>query len=256
MAFSLDLKPHPGPGGPLSWARVPWDSDALGLEVFEIRFEDDAVAVERHLPSLLPQLRGLVVARVAVGQARVARVLSAHGFYAIETTFELSLPLARRDSAKPVRFPAGFQLREAVASDREPIVEIARRAFDNDRYHLEPSIASARADARMAGWVERALDEGDPVFVLADREGRALGFFHVRPDAEGGLDLSLAAVAPELKRVGLGPLLYAAVLDEGRDRGFRTAYTRIAAQNLDVLNVYAHLGFQFLRSLMCFHRPA
>lgn len=236
---------------------MPWDSDALGLEVHEIRCSGDAAAVSGALPGLLEQLGSdLVFCRLAIGEVELARALGARGFYAVESSFELTLPLARRSAAPPVRFPRGVALRAAAEGDLDAIAAIAREAFSTDRYHLEPAVPAGRASARMEGWVRRAFADRDPVFVLADDRGRTLGFFHVRPGAEEAVDLSLAAVAPALRGSGLGPLLYAAVLDECRDRGFRSAHTRIAAQNLEVLNLYAHLGFAFLRSLLCFHRPA
>lgn len=258
MSFALDLRAHPEPGGPLAWARVPWDSDALGLEVFEIRCEGEADAVGDALPGLLDELRTegpqLAVSRVAIGRTALARVLGVNGFHAVESSFELSLPLARR-AGQTTRLPRGIALRPAREEDRAAVAAIALEAFHSDRYHLEPSVAPERASARMATWVQRAFDAGEPVFVLADAGERTLGFFHVRPDADGDVDLSLAAVAADFRRVGLGPLLYSAVLDECHRRGHRAAHTRIAAQNLDVLNLYAHLGFQFLRAWMAFHRP-
>jgi L-amino acid N-acyltransferase YncA len=260
VAFALDLRPHPAPGGPLAWARVPWDSDALGLEVFELRCEGEADAVAGALPSLLADLdaRGahLAVARVPIGATALARVLGAAGFSAVEASFELSLPLRRRASAPPVRFPAGLLLRDATPADEDAVAAIAREAFANDRYHLEPAVDPERASDRFEGWVRRAFADGDAVLVLVDDRDRTIGFFHVRPDAGGDVDLSLAAVAAQFRQAGVGPLLYAAVLDLLRERGHRTAHTRIAAQNLDVLNVYAHLGFAFTRSLICLHRPS
>jgi L-amino acid N-acyltransferase YncA len=257
VGFTLDLRPHPAPGGPLLWARVPWDSDALGIEVFEIRCQGDAEAVAAALPGLLDDLGSeqpqLVVARLPIGETALAGVLSSNGFYVVEASFELSLPLARR--RPPVHFPDGIALRLAVDSDRAAVTAIAREAFDNDRYHLEPSVPSERASARMATWVERALDAGESVFVLVDERDRVLGFFLVRPDAGGDVDLSLAALGADFRRAGLGRLLYAAVLDECRARGHRSAYTRVAAQNLEGLSLFVHLGFRLLRPELCFHRP-
>lgn len=257
MSFELDLREHPGPGGPLRWARVPWDSDALGMEIVELRCEGEPDAVATALGSLLGRLDAdgphLAFARLAVGDVARAQALAAAGFHPVETSFELSLPLARRANAAAVRFPGGLVLRPALEADRDAVVAIARTAFGDDRYHLDPAVPDERADERFAVWVQRAFAAGEPVFVLAGEDGRVIGFFHVREDG-ADVDLSLAAVHADVRRAGLGPLLYAAMLDECRARGHRAAHTRIAAQNLDVLNVYVHLGFQFLRAWLCLHR--
>lgn len=259
MSFTLDLRPFPGPAaGPLAWARVPWDSDTLGIEIVEVRIEGDDEAVIDALPGLLETLdaggRHLAFVRVEIGRTAVAAACTDAGFHPVETSFELSLPLRRRASAPPVRFPGGLRLRPATADDHAQIVDIARGAFHNDRYHLEPAIDPARADERFALWVQRAFDAGEPVHVLAPEDERVAGFFHLRPGAGDAVDLSLAALRPDLRGSGLGPLLYAAVLSACHEEGSQTAFTRIAAQNLDVLNVYAQLGFQFLRTWTCLHR--
>lgn len=248
MSFTLDLQRT----GSIEWARVPWDSDTLGRDIYDVRIDDSA----DDLPSLLQEFAEpyLAFTRIPLDATPLARALTAAGFYPVETSFELSLPLARRRNAKPTRFPGAITLRPGTDADRDAVADIARGAFTDDRYHVDPAIDDARADERMVQWTTRAFDAGEPVHVLAAEDDRVLGFFHVRPLENGDVDLSLAAVHPDVRGIGVGPLLYAAVLDACRDAGHRAAVTRISADNLDVLNVYVHLGFTFLRTWSCLHR--
>lgn len=259
MAFRLEFRPAGDPPV-LAIAEVPWDSEALGLSIWEIRCEGDAASVGRALPAVLADLssrgRHLAVARIEIGATALGARLAASGFHPIETSFDLSRPLGR-PLPLSTRLPRGLALREASAADVAAITAIARHGFACDRYHLEPTIPSDKADERYVRWIERALRDGEPVFVAETNADASapLGFFHVRPGEDGDVDLSLAALDAAARRAGVGPLLYAAVLEECRRRGFRSAGTRVAAQNLEVLNLFAFLGFSFRRPLFCFHRP-
>jgi len=48
--------------------------------------------------------------------------------------------------------------------------------------------------------------------------------------------------------------MYQAVLLECRNRGFSLAETHVTVHNLDVLNLFARLGFQFRNPSLTLHR--
>lgn len=260
MAFALEFIAHPGAGGPLSFARVSWDSECFGFDVYEIRCEREAGGVARHLPALLARLaaggRYLAVTRVPFGRAELVRALTGQGFYPIETSFGISRSLARPLPSRGRAFE-GLLLRAAGADELPRLEELARTAFRTDRFHLDPAVPDDKADERYARWIRRAFADGDPVFVYEDSgHDRMLGFFHVRgaSDGSGVVDLSLAATDPGVQGSGVGVLLYEAVLEQCRALGFRSAQTRITAQNTDVLNLFVHLGFSFDPPVLCLHR--
>lgn len=261
MSFRLERAPWPAPGGPLTRARVPWDSETFGLGVFDLEADPErADEVAGALPGLLRELERerphLAAVKIPVAATALSRALSEAGFYAVETMLELHLPLERMQRVAP-RVPAGLALREARAEDLPALEAMARGAFHADRFHLDPNLDPARAGERYARWVARGFAAGEPVFVYEDaRRGRTIGFFHVRPTAPGTCDLSLAAVEPGARRLGLGSLMYQAVVEACRERGFRAAETHVTVQNLDVLNLFARLGFAFRAPVLCLHRFA
>ncbi len=267
MSFALEERRFPAPDGPIACARVPWDSATFGVAFHQLSFPpgpagptSDALAVERHLPALLSELDrerpALVATKIPVAAVALAEVLARAGFYPVETMLELHLPLAR--FRPPVeRVPEGLALRPAAPADLPAVAAMARDAFRTDRFHLDPHLSSERADERYVAWVERGLAAGEPVFVYEDRpRARLLGFFHVREVQPGVVDLSLAAVEPGAQRVGVGLLLYQAVVAECLARGMRAALTHVTVANLDVLNLFARLGFALRDPRLCLHRFA
>jgi GNAT superfamily N-acetyltransferase len=214
--------------------------------------------VDPALPELLAELARerphLAQIKIPVAATDLGRVLCANGFYPVETMLALSLPLQRiRRIAE--RLPAGLVLRDATGADLEALAPIARGAFHADRFHLDARLSAARADERYEIWLRRGFAAGEPVFVLEDTlRRRALGFFHVRALEPGVVDLSLAAVEPAARRLGLGALMYQAVVERVRDLGFRSASTHITVHNTDVLNLFARLGVAFRDPVLCLHR--
>ena len=261
MSFELERHTHPAANGPLTWARIPWDSDTFGLEFFDLTADAERLSeVSEALPGLLEQLaesgRQLIQIKLPVGAAGLSEVLAQHGFYAVETMLYLVLSLERAKKLVE-RTPPSLALRDATADDLPLLCEMAREAFHADRFHLDPHLDTDKAGERYENWVRRGFEAGEPVFVYEDtRRKKTIGFFHVRETEPGVVDLSLAAVDPASRRLGLGSLMYQEVVQACRDRGFRTAITHITVNNTDVFNLFASLGFSFQEPVFCLHRYA
>ncbi len=258
MSFALSFVPFPPPDGPLSWALVPWDTALFGISVYELRLSgSDPTAVndplKRWLASIPADQARLICAKLPAGDVAQTQILTRQGFYPVETSLEIALPMARMTPIA-LRRPASLALRPAGASDLRAIGTVARSAFIADRFHLDPNLPPNPADQRYVEWVERGFREGEPVFVWEDmRNGRTLGFYHIRPTASTVVDLSLAAVDPVYRQSGLGSLMYQAVLEKCYALGFEIAETRISVNNLDVLNLFFRLGFTVRRALNVLH---
>lgn len=258
MSFQLTFDCFPPPSGPLRHALVPWDSELLGFEVYELDCRDASPEeLDAHLPGLLSSLEHdrerLVCTKVPGDSVAQTRALTSSGFYPVETLTEISLPLAR---LTPIieRQSDRRLLRPARSDDLAAMQAIAAAAFSTDRLHLDPNLPGDRADLRYSQWIGRAVEDGEPVFVLEDpADARVVGFFHTREVAPGTVDLSLAAVDPADRNTGAGAILYQAVLQACKSKGYRLAVTRISTNNLPVLNIFARLGFKFRTSATTLH---
>ena len=257
MSFALNWRAFPEPDGPLCYAEVPWDSELYGFPFYELRCAPDAAG--RLAPHLAAWLRGLrsrpalVYAKIPSQAVAQNQLLCAHGFYPVETMVELSLPLERM-VAVTSRPPEHARLRPAAEADLPQLVSAAAGAFRADRLHLDTNLPADKADRRFARWLELGWRAGEPVFVLEDRRsGGLIGFFHVRAVDPRTVDLSLGGLAAAYQRSGLGAVLYQSVLTECRARGYRTAVTRVSINNLDIVNLFARLGFSFRNPVTTLH---
>jgi len=258
MPFDLKFERYQD-GSVLSFARVPWDSELLGLDVIEVRLTEDDLAaageaLAQWIESCAPRQPSIVYLRTDTGKVALGEKLARLCFYPVELTYELSIPLHRLGSVAPGWRPRA-RIRPAVPSDLPSLMAIAGAAFQADRYHLDPHIPASRADARFTSWIAEGMKTGDPIFVYEEtRHFEIAGFFHWRSIGEKTVDLSLAAVHPRFQGTGVGVSMYEAVLGECRSGGHEIAITRISAANLDVVNLFARLGFSFRRARMTWHR--
>lgn len=252
MSFALDFRAYPGTGGPLSYALVPWDAELFGMPFYEFRCAGSVEDVERSLPAWHGEIGklgqpALVFTRIQPAEVRLGEVLSGFGFYPAETTLQISLPLRRFTPIHPGA--AGrARLRPARADDLPAVVAIAEETFTRDRFHLDPHLPARLSDKRYARWVERGFRDGDSLFVYestaqpdADRD--IIGFYLIRGEPGGEVDLSLAGVGSRYRRGGGGALMYEAMLEKCQEMGYRTASSAISTNNLDVVNLFMRLGF-------------
>ncbi len=92
MSFGIEFTSFPGPGGPVQYGEIPWDTELFGISFYEIRCDGTADEVRQALPGLLGQLRSresnaaLAFTRIRPEDLRLAEGLSHLGFYPAETT--------------------------------------------------------------------------------------------------------------------------------------------------------------------------
>ncbi len=144
---------------------------------------------------------GLAVCRLAEGDPWQVS-LCATGFRLVETliTYEGEIPGA-------AAMPDG--VRTATPADIPACRDIAKAAFRNDRFHAEPAIDDADADAIKAQWIENAISGRADTVLVAEVDGAVAGFNACLQDGEAAV-IDLIGVAPSAQGRGVGAALLAA----------------------------------------------
>lgn len=101
---------------------------------------------------------------------------------------------------------------------------------------------------RGRGWAARVVAAANSAAIVAEIDGRPVGFLRlsIGPDDVGELTL---AVAPAARRRGVGSRLLAAALDKARGRGLRALDAAVDAANTPALAFFAAHGFEAQRSV-------
>lgn len=244
------------------WGKVallPWDEEIFGFPVADFQLGPDPPRIQ-DLPLFANALEGFsaktkaqLVSAHTQGDdmSMIARLVKA-GFSPVE--FSLVATLSKLQSAKlPTRRIA---LRKALPEDHSSLCAIAETAFHFGRYHTDPQFPRHLANARYVHWIRNALSGSSPddhVFVLG-QPGVVVGFMDVVV-CDGRADFRLAAVDPGKgsSLPGAGFLLYAESIRATLELGARSAITKIASANTQVLNIYSMLDFRFSKPEVVLH---
>lgn len=253
LQFEAISPEHPAFG---SAAQVPWDTEIFGFRV--ARYQPGSVRADQLMTALLESLRSwlntdeILLCSCAVPGSDTfwRRWLPQAEFRFVDCTLQVSLgPLSR------VRLPrTRLELRPAQPEDHAAIEAIAAQSFTHGRYHADPFFPKELANRRYRQWIQTALSgekAEDRVFVLG-KPGQVLGFYHVTLEGEAS-DLRLAAVAPDLKKTGVGIDLYAGILGKLQKLGIRRVFSTISSSNTSVMNIYSMLGFRFSHPEVIYH---
>jgi phosphinothricin acetyltransferase len=135
-----------------------------------------------------------------------------------------------------------FSIRPAREDDMRAVLAIYNYEVDHGvaTFDTEP-----RTLEEQLAWL---AEHRDPYCaIVADDAQEVVGFgclsrYHSRP-AYGLTVEDTVYVHQDRRREGIGRLLLASLLDEGRSRGFHTVLGRITGENLPSLELHARLGF-------------
>lgn len=263
MSFNLQYEPFSDTGGPLSFARIPWDSELYEFPFYDLKLNDESPShIEPLLTDWLKQLPAdkscLVVTGIKPRAVSLARILINNGFYPVETIVELHVPLARFHPLITSRFQK-MRFRPAQVGDLPRMMAIARNAFSTDRFHLDPNLPSHKADERYARWIETSFANNDVLFVLEDKpDGRIVGVAAAKEISSATYHITLAVMDTAYHNTGAGVFLFQSITGEGKARGFKLAIAFISINNPNSLKTAERIGFSTHDAVTKFHwyRPA
>lgn len=213
------------------WIETPWDARAFGAPTYQLTSVDEASLAR------LTGARGHFTAKIAPDED--AGPLRRAGFYYCDTLLE---PWGDADGFRPAVDPKASFVRDMPWAD---LLAVGHGAFFG-RYHRDPAISRARADARYDQWMRELHDEGRIYGLLYD--GRTAGFIGEKDGA-----LVLHAMASRMRGLGLARALWTLVIRDLLERGRRELRSSVSAGNLPVVNLYASLGFRFRHPLDVYH---
>ena len=237
----------------LEWSEAPWDTAVFGFPVLQINrlevHDRCAVGDMVYFETTRDQLgAGLVSCRLPHDQLRESMLLEDHGFRFIEMVYRPEL-----DNLQTRELPASsLDVEPAQPADIAAIQRIARHAFRNERFHMDPRLDATLGDERYCRWVGNSLGHHSQRLYTV-REGPRLIAFFVNEMLADCCYWHLNAVEPAIHGLGYGRRAWLAMLYQAKLSGADCVRTCIATRNHRALNLYARLGFRFSPPLMTFH---
>ncbi|MGE4538359.1 MAG: GNAT family N-acetyltransferase [Desulfovibrio sp.] len=219
----------------------PWLAGLLGRRACRAAFLPDEAGAGFSTPQALRQALeaegpAFAYARVGADAPATWRFLEQAGFRLVEASLTLERPC---DPDAPD--VAGVVVSAAAPQDAPAVARLAETAFRYSRFHADPDLPDATADAIKRAWAENyfAGKRGETMAV-ARIDGQVAGFLLLVRDKETAV-IDLIAVDAAWRRRGAGAAMIAWIQ---RTMAQRTPRLRTATQtaNLPALRLYARAG--------------
>ena len=144
-------------------------------------------------------------------------------------------------------------LRDMGSAGIEELVEIQNRSFD-DTWGFCPNTL-----AEITHCIELSRSSPRDI-ILAYDDALVIGYCWTKPGSGPGSlnetgQISMLGVAPEYRGTGLGRKLMLAGLAHLKDRGLKTAWLEVDAENKAALGLYRSLGFRKYASSSWYQKP-
>lgn len=219
----------------------PFDSDILRTPVYRLDLSDPGEL--KSLAALVPDDAGLVSMRLPDDWPIPD---PGTGFRHIESLVEL-----QRDFAPEDAVPASRNIRLAAPADADACADIARNAFQADRYHADPMVAEELAGKLKAAWARNEVTGRTDRTFIWEEDGAVAGFNGclLRGDS---MIVDLIAVSTGLQGRGIGAALLKASFSHFAGQA-KTGLIATQDSNHGALALYRKLGYAEVRRFKTFH---
>lgn len=239
----------------MAWSETPWDAAITGYPVWQITHLEVRGGIADQAMKDFENARdqsgvGLVSCRLHHACLTESMFLEDHGFRFIEMLYQPELELA---SAESMQSGSLLSVRQALEADLPAVVDMAGKAFANERFHMDPRLGPKMGNKRYQNWVKSSFTHPTQrLYVISDGD-KLVAFFVTEMQADGVCYWHLNAVAPEAQGLGYGRRAWQTMIRQAANAGAKRVRTSIVARNERVLNLYASLGFRFSPPSMTFH---
>lgn len=173
--------------------------------------------------------------------------LATAGFFKVETLVTLERPVTGEVGIPGKVLPVRLAGEEDIADCRL----IAAAALRWDRFHADPRIEDAKADALKADWIENDIRGRSDVTLVVEAMDKVAGFCALLLRNDRAV-IDLIAVAPDNQGQGIGRSLVVAALNWLRSKAI-VLQVGTQAGNPSSLSFYRSMGFQEVQRADTWH---
>ena len=235
----------------LSFSEI--DSQRFGLRVARAHIVPENLS--RVLHGCVEEKIDLLIARCATSNLATAQNMEMQGFSLMDTLVFYRFDLTKRAIPEDT---GEFLVRSLRAGDEEQVRMVAAAAFKGymGHYHADRRLDPRLCDEGYASWAERSCipkTAADKV-LIAEREGRVVGFATLRLNSPQEVEGLLYAVAPEWQGKGICRSLMIGSLQWCRSQGAQRMIISTQVGNISMQKVWCRVGFEPSHSYYTFHK--
>jgi len=194
----------------------------------------------------------LLIARIGAADLALAQRMQFDGAFLTDVLLYFRLSPLRSGAAGAVR------VRPIQVNEANAVKDLAGRCFSGyaGHYHADPRLDRGACDEVYADWAYRACSDravADEV-IVAEENGRLLGFAALRLVSPREADGALFGVAPEARGRGVYASLLAEFVSWSEHRGASAATYSTQLANFAAQKAVVRAGFEPESARLTFHR--
>lgn len=229
------------------------DSERFGVRI--ARAYVDSGNLSQVLDFCSAERIDLLIARASTTELATTQKMEQLGFLLMDVLVYYSFDLSKR----PVPDDSGkVQIRLLRDEDKAEVQSVAALSFKGyfGHYHADPRLDRRKCDEGYTAWAVRSCisKEVAKEVLIAEREGRVVGFATLRLNSPEEGEGVLFGVAPEAQGLGIYRSFMVKGMQWCKEQGAQRMVVSTQVTNLAVQKVWCRVGFEPSHSYYTFHK--
>src|SRR5271157_3135956 len=167
---------------------------------------------------------------------------------------DIRLTLERHLKDVPPATPVAGAIRVGTTLDGPVLRLIASQSHRDSRFYHDPHFPRSRCDALYETWIEKSLNGYAEAVLVAELEGKAVGYVSCHLPSPTTGQIGLFAVDSNARRMGLGHALVRESLRWFASKGALQVSVVTQGRNVSAQRMYQRCGFETQSLQLWYHR--
>lgn len=220
-----------------------WEKRNLGVDVFEIVFDQDDV--DFQIDRIRELKADLVYVKIPYRNLSIVQMLEKSGFEYVENQFCIQKKIRYIDDLLPLYKHNIEDYTYDIITKKVDVHflcnEVNNGMFDTDRIALESRFGKGVANRRYVNWIQDLSEKKNNIisFVINKNTNEKVGFFINDISNNRYAEGVLGGIFNSYKSTGLSHFYIYYALLCAKKLGHKTFRTNISSNNLEVFNIYS-----------------
>ena len=228
----------------------PFVAKCLGKDSYRVfSHAGDSAKDGTPLTEVLSRSQVFCYSKVSPSELASLHALESYGFHLVDTNVQLRKNVSVWSSASK---HSDDSIRWAKPSDEQDVARCAAEELTCSRFHLDPLVTAESANGLKREWARNYfLGKRGDAMVVAEREGRVVGFLQILCSEPKEWTIDLTAVSREFRRQGLGRAMIE--FAQAHYSEAENVLVGTQAANAGSISFYQSAGFQVVSMQHVFH---
>lgn len=238
---------------------LSWDTNYFGIPIARLYPSRINERILRFALNFCRQKKIKCLYYLANSQdSQSVRLAEQHGFHLVDVRLSFSVDLAHfsgsQNTGRNLVAKSTLQIRNAIPEDIPHLRKIARQSYSLSRYYYDPHFSREKCHQFYADWIQKSCQGGVKKVLVADWEGRPVGFITCDLDSPRKGSIYLVGVLKNFFGRGIASLLVHRGLEWFKSESVQSVAVVTQARNCAAQKLYQRCGFTTSKTELWYHK--